>query len=112
MRQHIIDRLELAEDDRDFLTDKAFEEDRMVMYFSENLCTEDTFFISRISDEEKYAALFIKSSYAILLEVVDIFLNKTHITMPSNLLLSKLELLLIQISKFVFGFEHHGIFMT
>lgn len=81
------------------------------MHFCENLSTEDTFLLTRVSEEERYSALFIKSSYMVLYEIVELFSNPNFITGPSNLLLSRLEFVLIQLSKFIFGYETEGLYM-
>jgi hypothetical protein len=64
-------------EDRNYLKDEHFPEKRSLMHFEENLSTEDTFLLTRVTEEERYAALFIKSSYLVLYEIVELFCNKT-----------------------------------
>ena len=94
-RDKLVEQVEKKEKDRDYLTDEAFQEERMLMHFSQNLSTEDTFLLNRVSEDVRYSALFIKSAYMVLYEVVELFCNKTYKTLPSNLLLSRLEFVLI-----------------
>lgn len=110
-RSHLVEKMENKSKDRDYLDDDAFDEDRLLMHFSENLSTEDTFLLTRVTEEERYSALFIKSSYMVLYEIVELFCNKTFKTLPSNLLLSRLEFVLIQLSKFIFGYETESLYM-
>jgi hypothetical protein len=65
--------------------------------------------LTRVSEEDKYSALYIKSTFMVLSEVVDLYADQNPFTKPSNILLNKLNEILNQISKFIFGFEHDNM---
>ena len=72
------------------------------------MSTEDTFIFTRISEEDCYSALFIRSSFSTLAEIANLFSETGFKTSPSNNLLANLEAILISINKFIFGVEGDG----
>ena len=93
-----------------YLDDDAYEERRDSVEYSNQLTTQDTFSIIRVSEEEKESILFVKSSLKVLHEITNVFCNTVNKTIPNDYMISEAEKILKKLSSFLFGLEKQPLF--